>query len=799
MELRPGTAQTRPEADLWRDSTRGRVYPEAFSLQGLLLGREPSSVTEPLDLLGLSAGRLAVVSQRAISWTATRYRLQGIDVTDSYQPGRPVFRPDIGALDQVVVRSGSVGLFLAEPGARWHGALSTTGTGASLAWSNLPPQESRGAVQQAERFQWLTRDSVEAGGPLAKSADLFAAAAGQWASQTVPLAAPGNNRGSRLLSATVRGRVRAGATDQIEGAYTGSQIGLSDWGSPAGMEALAGSRVAPSLVSWDGFKGQPERDRFDSIEAGWTRVAAGVLEVRYGYSAARLETRGGAGQQSRMELVDGAVAGAPPLANLAARPRHGMEAAWQPGVPGHRLAVGGGWVVSSPRNRLAAPSNLNLITANGAPAFVVEFNTPLDARGSIRSFSGYAADRVSVTTALSLDLGVLAEISRGSVRGRPGDLIGWNSLSPRAGFAWRVPHSHGLVLRGGYFRLYTPLAGRYLDFGDPHSLGGNGYRWTDSNSDGWFQTGERGALLMRFGGPYSSVSPSLGRPYADEFNAGAEMALGSRIFAGLRLFRRDEKRRIAAVNTGVSGQAFTPVSILDPGPDGIAGTFDDQQLTVHEQSPTTFGQDRYELANPPGLRTLNAGVLAQLGVRWNRLMLHASFLAEKSWGPTNPGDAVFENDPGVIGALFLDPNTAIHATGRSFVDRAYVGKVYGTYRLPWGGIELAGVATYLDGLPFARQILVEGLAQGPFLVAATVRGSPQGGNRAEYVFNWNLRLRREFRVPIGKIAAAADLLNVTNAGRRIRENDASGPLFNLRLPVAIQAPRAVRLGLRYEF
>ena len=57
-------------------------------------------------------------------------------------------------------------------------------------------------------------------------------------------------------------------------------------------------------------------------------------------------------------------------------------------------------------------------------------------------------------------------------------------------------------------------------------------------------------------------------------------------------------------------------------------------------------------------------------------------MAERSYGPTNPGDAVYENDPGVIGALYLDPNTAIHATGRSFVDRAYVGKIQASYRLP---------------------------------------------------------------------------------------------------------------------
>jgi len=198
---------------------------------------------------------------------------------------------------------------------------------------------------------------------------------------------------------------------------------------------------------------------------------------------------------------------------------------------------------------------------------------------------------------------------------------------------------------------------------------------------------------------------------------------------------------------------------------------------------------------------LNTGLLAEARTEWRGMTLHASFVAEKSYGPTNPGDAVYENDPGVIGSLFLDPNTAIHAAGRSFVDRAYVGKIQAAYRLPsaWGGIEIASVADYADGLVFARQLLVTGLPQGPFLVATTVRGSPEGGNRAQYLINWNLRLSRTFGLPFGRIAVAADILNVINAGQRLQENDLSGLSFNLRMPVAIQPPRFVRLGFRYEF
>ncbi len=58
--------------------------------------------------------------------------------------------PDVEALEEPVVRSGfaettsdgygtEVGLFLKEPGASWHGALSSSGTASFLSSSNLPP------------------------------------------------------------------------------------------------------------------------------------------------------------------------------------------------------------------------------------------------------------------------------------------------------------------------------------------------------------------------------------------------------------------------------------------------------------------------------------------------------------------------------------------------------------------------------------------------------------------------------------------------------------------------------------
>src|SRR6185312_17461811 len=111
-------------------------------------------------------------------------------------------------------------------------------------------------------------------------------------------------------------------------------------------------------------------------------------------------------------------------------------------------------------------------------------------------------------------------------------------------------------------------------------------------------------------------------------------ALTPKTSVGVQLFRRDEKHRIVAIDAGLGANAFAAVPVLDPGPDGIFGTFDDQQLTVYQQNPATFGNDRYVLTNAPGLRTLNTGLVAELSSEWRGLAVHASFAAEKAWGPT---------------------------------------------------------------------------------------------------------------------------------------------------------------------
>ncbi len=482
-----------------------------------------------------------------------------------------------------------------------------------------------------------------------------------------------------------------------------------------------------------------------------------------------------------------------PLSNFAVRTRHQVGGAWQSGevhVGGltHRLSMGAAWETSQPRNRFQTTGGTDLISAAGQPAFAVRLNTPNDTRERIDSFTPYLHDAIRWIHGIMLDLGLGMDVSRGAVVGQPA-AISWASPSPRAGIAVPAPGFSRQTLGGSYSRTCSSLAGRYLDFADSDALSGLVY------------DAQTGQLLQRFGGAYSSIDPHLKRPYAGQFNVSAELALPRQNALSIDLLRRDEKDRMAAVNTGVTAADYYPVVITDPGPDSITGTFDDQSLVIYAQEPATLGHDEYLLTNPAGLRELTEALTATAGTHRQYADIRLSFTAEKSFGPTNPGSSVWENDPGVVGALDGDPNSMIHATGHPFMDRAFVGKIQAALLAPaWlGGLRLTNTANYLDGLPFARELLVTGLPQGPFLLDTTLRGSPEGGNRAQYVLNWNLRISREIHLPFGRIELTAGLLNVLNNGNKIVESDLSGPQFNQRPALAIPPPRTLRLGLRWDF
>jgi hypothetical protein len=286
-------------------------------------------------------------------------------------------------------------------------------------------------------------------------------------------------------------------------------------------------------------------------------------------------------------------------------------------------------------------------------------------------------------------------------------------------------------------------------------------------------------------------------PYTSKVE-GFEQDFGSMWKTRLKFFQRDHKRLVETVNQGVPSSSLQPVELVDLGNDNIKGTSDDQILTVYEQDISTLGQDHFLLTNPPGFRSSSQGIEAllnkELPKRW---FLTLSFTAYKATGPASPGNGEFENDTGIAGSLFDNPNTLLNARGRLFFDRAYLGKLAAHGRAPLG-FSLGSVIRYSDGLPFGRRLIITGLNQGPFYIMATPRGE-LGGLRTQVNLVFDQRIGRDFKIASHKFSGYVDIFNLLNLNKSLLEWDLSGPLFDQRLPLKVMNPRVVRFGFRWNF
>ena len=782
-----------------------RALPLSLSLWSLIGPLGAASAVEPADFGGLATARLPYYASEAASWTRTRYRLNGLDLADPHQPGKPIGFVDLASAERVEEGGGSVSVLTRTGEGSWRGRVGAELTGRALSSSNLFDLALRAGFLRPERFRWFTQERLELAGGLGRHADLFISATGRWTSQSLPRQAELEQLNTRLLTATAAPRLRLGRRDRIRAALTGSGIHLAGLGAPAAFEALSARRMAPPF---EFHPNQTENNRLDSVQAAWLRESASqtVFELHYGSAVARLNTTAPLpGEEPRIDLATGRSEGAPALANRAVRSRQALGALIRRDLTlrGGRARVSGEaeWQRASFRNRLSVPGDRHQLFVGADPVSVIHFNTPVDSRGRLDDLKLGLGSSWEARRWLSLAGGVVAQLSRGSLpeqsspagrfrparrfEGRAGVLV-WTDAAPWV--AIRLSPAAALSLGGRYRRSLQPVAGRYLDYASPNSLSGLEYRSTD------------GVLLRRFGGEFSRIDPHVRRPHTDEFGAEAEVRLPWALEGRLRLFRRDDRRRLAALNAGVPFAAYRPVGIEDPGGDFIPGTLDDQRLVVYEQDRLTLGQDSFLLTNAR-VGSFSAGLVAELGLKRDRYWWRLNFAAVKGYATTNPGNAPWENDPGVVGSLLADPNTLVNATGRVYFDRAYLAGMTGGARLPRaaGALEVGWVVSYRDGLAFGRRLLVEGLAQGPVVVMATPRGSPEGGHRTKYNLLVDLRLSRRIALGRRRVWLWADVFNLPNVGYATREADLSGPEFTLRLPVSIQPPRFVRLGLEYEF
>lgn len=738
-----------------------------------------------IDQGGLYVGEAARAGCHGASWTQTSFELDGIDVTDPARGGAPMFEPPRLALETVTIERDRLPASLAgagavfrlaarRPGGAWTGTLEGHATSGRL-------QGASGRTAAPRAWYGSQRDvaALVQGALVPEHAVLLLSAVDARTERFEP-----------RDPATLPGRRRALFAHLIAPATPHDELGLL-----AGLQGLRRPLAGRALYA---DRDLQEDERTGHAQASWRRPRSG-LDLSAAYSRATLRPDVERAPDGVVErLQDGPVPELAP-ADLT-RERWSLQARWQRSASvwshgPHAIDVGARVQRVALTARPAAPAGLVGESVDGLPARAWEYGwAGPESRRHASELALDATDRVSPTRWLEIAAGVRLEAVAASASG--GGEIRCRTLSPRVSTRWRLSDAASLYGLASYARYRHRLPLSTLAFGDPAATAGASFLWQDANGDRRVQSEERGALVARLGpgGSVASIDPDLQPPRTEEFVLGLESSPAAGLVLRFLAIHRAEHGLLESVNLGVPVTSYRRIDVPDPYVDFV-GPSDDRSLALYDRDPASFGLDRYRLTNPPGHDTLHEGFELWAERTPGRLRLLLGAAAYRSEGRSGwRGFRSGENDQGLTGELFDDPNADSYGRGRLFFDRNYVVKLAASYRAP-ADLRLGAALRYQDGQPFARFVVAPELRQGADFVHAV----PEGRHRFAYTLTLDARVEKGFRIGAGRAAAVVEVWNALGSRQGVEESVVTAPAFRDRIALYTQPPRVFRLGLRLDF
>ena len=788
----PSPARERPA--LGSTITVGALadLPTSENALSLLDGAQADLISDRLDTGGLTTADPARMGAHGSTWTQTRFRIGPADITDPDGGGSPLLLPGVLVWDRIDVAtglipldSGAPGLAVTfeprRPGRSWtrtfDGSFSHPGLLARREATNPPAIARLHAWNYADLF---------VGGPIVPGR-VGLVAAGDWTRSskferndpTVLDARVESGFAHLEFTPSDRENVRTIAWVQrvrspLANRNAFGEPAAADRRTAVHVQSLWERRIADHL-SWMAFGSYTGQSRAPEVAAAPSIV---IERLRDGPVPALLFPRTG----SDAIWSGGLRAMLPPFTALT------RDQSLQVGVE-----VSGGVERTRP-----GFSGIIGELVNGLPARVWSYaDNGRDSEWHKTTIALYATDRIALTPRVRLDAAIRFESSGGSAADGS-NAVRWNNWLPRGSMRWEISDAAGLAAFIGYGRYGYELPLQYFAYGDPTAETGSVYRWTTSSGTHAPRANEIGELIARVGPgtggnpTFSAVDPALRRPYMDEIALGFESRPRPSTVFRLAALARREQQLAGVLDVGVPITSYSVIHIPDPGVD-LVNSADDQPLPAYNRSRASFGADRYLLTNPPGDRATFVGVDATGQTTIKHLILLAGATAGRSEGLSgNRGFQAIENDHGILGELFTDPNAALYAKGRIFTERGYTIKTAGVYEFPMD-VRLGVVARYQDGQHFARLVIVPNLNQGP----EAIRAFANGRTRFTYSMTVDARLQKGFAIGTGRVDAIIDAYNLLNTAKEVEEFPVTGPTS--RLTAAVQPPRAIHLGFRVVF
>jgi hypothetical protein len=757
--------------------------PSASNIFSVLDTSIPELISDRVDAGSLTAGQPARFGAQGSSWTQTLFRIGDVDISDPSAGGTALIVPGVLGWERMDVATAAIPLDAnaagpvitlvpRRPAAAWRRSVELFG-----APSGLLSRTTTTAPPAIARLNGWSSARLMASGPLVEERVGLVMAAMLTSSSHF-------ERDDPTLLSDKLGSV---FSHLVFTPASGEEIRFLGWvqrtRSPYVHRTAFGQPAAAQRATSLHLQTVWERPRND--HSVWTGFGA--------YSERRRSTDlQPVGAIVTERLYEG------PVQELVAP--FGTERAWSAGARikpiswTRRHTPQAGVVFSGGSARTRVPFDVRIgELVHGLPARVWEYTAPgVAASSSQVTLAAFAGDTIAISPRLTVDGGVRFELVRAQSPTNP-QAISWHDWFPTAGLRWEMADRGRFAWLVRFNRYGHRLLLGSLAYGDEASPTANVYRWAATGPDPGLQ--RVGPLVSRVGPgtngnpSFSAIDPQLERPYINELTFGFESRPGNQTILRFSAVVRHEGQLIGLVNTGVPLSAYLPIPFIDPGIDHGGG----QTLIAWNRSPGAFGADRYLLTNPAGHHATFASGQISLQTTINRLFLMFGGTAGRSEETSaHRGFLASENDHGIIGDAFADPNGGTNARGRPFTERGYTIKTSGVYRFT-DTLRLGVAARYQDGQHFARLVIVPDLNQGVEAIRAFVNGK----TRFTYTLTVDARLQKAFEVGRGRITGVIDAFNLLNTGTEIEEFVVTGPLS--RAISAVQPPRSIRVGLRMEF
>lgn len=306
------------------------------------------------------------------------------------------------------------------------------------------------------------------------------------------------------------------------------------------------------------------------------------------------------------------------------------------------------------------------------------------------------------------------------------------------------------ALKFGANRYNVPIVLSYVQRLNPVGIASDSRAWTvcasgqssacDLNRDGIPQLNEMGPSTG-YGGGVTSRYGDVKVPLADEYMAEIQRQLPGNVVATIGYVYRKKFNNLVERNVAVPKETYIPIAVTERN--------SGEAVTVYNQSPNLRGQiDSVFSSDPLGDRIYNGADITfnkRMSNRW-------SLLGGGSFGKTT-------GDP--VGGDLNNPNNDAYRDGIVGDDTPWSYRLSGVYELPYG-IAVSGTGQYYAGFPEQKTVLVNNATIALTQSSQTIWVGRRGDIRLPNVFEFDMSVRKSFRIQDKAFEPRIDIYNVSN-------------------------------------